>query len=145
MDDTPIGPADDAFERAVEALAHFGSGIESENLRPWLSLPKHVESGRALGLLALKPLVKESPCGVKIGPYATRTTLLWIDPVLAIVEPTQTSGVRRANLYRFPPGFGPDSCESVEELPRSAGIILEPTSDWQQIADMFETIDSASE
>lgn len=144
MDAAPTA-SEDAFERAVEALAQFGSGIESENLRPWLSLPKHVESGRALGLLALKPLVKQSPCGVKIGPYSARTTFLWIDPVLAIVEPTQTSGVRRANIYRFPPGFGPDSCDSVEDLPRSAGIILEPTSDWEQIAEMFETIDSASD
>ena len=82
-----------------------------------------------------------SPSGVKIGPYTRRTTFLWVAPVLAIIEPTQSTSVRRANIYRFPPGFGPESCQSVEDLPKSEGIILESTDAWTQIEELFEAVE----
>lgn len=129
------------FDEAVAVLSTFGSGIEAENTDPWLTLPKHVDNGRPVGIMAMKHLAGASPCGVKIGPYTRRTTLLWVAPVLAIVEPTQSTSVRRANIYKFPPGFGPESCQSVEDLPKSQGIILEPTAEWAQIEALFEAVE----
>lgn len=130
------------FDEAVAVLATFGSGIEAENLAPWLSLPKHVDNGRPVGIMAMKQIAAASPCGVKIGPYSRRTTFLWVAPTLAIVEPTQSTSVRRANIYRFPSGFGPESCQSVEDLPKSEGIILESTDAWRQIEELFEAVEA---
>lgn len=132
--------ANEIFDETVAVLATFGSGIEAENMNPWLSLPKANENGRPVGIFAMKHLAAAGNCGVKIGPYSRRTTLLWVSPVLAIVEPTQSS-VRRANIYRFPPGFGPESCQSVEDLPKSENIILESTDAWQEIEELFEAIE----
>ena len=131
----------EVFDEAAAVLANFGSGIEAENADPWLILPKHVDNGRPVGIMAMKNIAGASPCGVKIGPYTRRTTFLWVAPVLAIVEPTQSTSVRRANIYRFPPGFGPESCQSVEDLPKSAGIILESTDAWTQIEELFEAVE----
>lgn len=129
------------FDEAVAVLAAFGSGIEAENTDPWLILPKHVDNGRPVGIMAMRHLAAVSPCGVKIGPYSRRTTFLWVAPVLAIVEPTQSTSVRRANIYRFPPGFGLESCQSVEDLPKSDGIILEGTDAWSQVEELFTAIE----
>lgn len=129
------------FDDAVAQLATFGSGIEAENMAPWLMLPKHVDNGRPVGIMAMKHLAPASPCGVKIGPYTRRTTFLWVAPVLAIVEPTQSTSVRRANIYKFPSGFGPESCQSVEDLPKSAGIILESTDEWAEIEALFVAVE----
>ena len=129
------------FDEAVAVLSAFGSGIEAENTDPWLTLPNHVDNGRPVGIMAMKNIAVVSPSGVKIGPYTRRTTFLWVAPVLAIVEPTQSTSVRRANIYRFPPGFGPESCQSVEDLPKSEGIILESTDAWTQIEELFEAVE----
>ena len=129
------------FDEAVAVLSAFGSGIEAENTDPWLTLPNHVDNGRPVGIMAMKNIAAVSPSGVKIGPYTRRTTFLWVAPVLAIVEPTQSTSVRRANIYRFPPGFGPESCRSVEDLPKSEGIILESTDAWTQIEELFEAVE----
>ena len=129
------------FDEAVAVLSSFGSGIEADNDDPWLTLPKHVDNGRPVGIMAMKNIAAASPCGVKIGPYTRRTTFLWVAPVLAIVEPTQSTSIRRANIYRFPPGFGPESCQSVEDLPKSEGIILESTDGWTRIEELFEAVE----
>lgn len=129
------------FDEAVAVLSAFGSGIEAENTDPWLTLPNHVDNGRPVGIMAMKNIAAVSPSGVKIGPYTRRTTFLWVAPVLAIIEPTQSTSVRRANIYRFPPGFGPESCQSVEDLPKSEGIILESTDAWTQIEELFEAVE----
>ena len=142
MDYVENAVAGDVFDSAVATLAEFGGGIHAENQSPWLVLPKSASAARDVGLLAIKQLVAASPCGVRIGPYSERTTFLWVAPQLAIVEHTDNRDVRRANLYRFQAGFGPESSESLAELPKSAPIILEGTSEWERIAALFDAVES---
>lgn len=131
----------DIFDRAVDTLAGLGGGVVAENQDPWLFLPREVEDPRWIGFIAMKEIVAASPCGVKIGPYSRRTTLLWVGRTLAIVEPTKLEGVRRANLHSFPVGQDPTGYGTLADLPKSEGIILESTADWQRVAKLFETIE----
>ena len=142
MDYVENAVAGDVFDSAVATLAEFGGGIHSENQSPWLVLPKSASAARDVGLLAIKQLVGASPCGVRIGPHSERTTFLWVAPQLAIVEQADNRDVRRANLYQLEARCGPESCESLAALHKSAPIILEGTSKWARIATLFDAVES---
>lgn len=133
----------DPFDEAVDKLLTFGDGIEAMNQRPWLSLPKSVVDARAPGLMALQMIEGHGPVGVRVGSIAQRTSLLWVEPELAIVQPTQSVMRRRATVYKLPSGFGPSSYRSVDDLPSGSSIILEETPGWDHIDELFAAVDDA--
>lgn len=135
--------SEDVFEAAVAELAIFGDGIVARNQEPWLTLPNPAVDPRAPGFLALRLIDKCGPVGVRIGSIMARTVMMWVEPELAVVQPTQNVSRRSAVIYRLPSGFGPSSYTSAEEFPNGSSIILEDTPGWARIEELFEAVDTS--